>query len=53
MDFANDRLYRDVLNTYMIELLKHNMSIEFFLEGTRYNIFLTKFICLGVVLVKH
>lgn len=31
----SDQLYRAVLNTYVIELLKQGLSIEFFLEGTR------------------
>uniref|UniRef100_A0A915DK78 Phospholipid/glycerol acyltransferase domain-containing protein n=1 Tax=Ditylenchus dipsaci TaxID=166011 RepID=A0A915DK78_9BILA len=32
---TGNELYREVLNTYMTTLLKHGMSIEFFLEGTR------------------
>lgn len=31
----SDELYRAVLNTYIIELLKQGFSVEFFLEGTR------------------
>ncbi|CAD5231890.1 unnamed protein product [Bursaphelenchus xylophilus] len=32
---TKDKLYRTVLKTYLIELLKSGMSVEFFLEGTR------------------
>ncbi|KAI6186653.1 hypothetical protein M3Y98_00156000 [Aphelenchoides besseyi] len=34
-DSTRDALYRSVLNSYLIELLKSGMSVEFFLEGTR------------------
>uniref|UniRef100_A0A0N4ZSP2 PlsC domain-containing protein n=1 Tax=Parastrongyloides trichosuri TaxID=131310 RepID=A0A0N4ZSP2_PARTI len=32
---GNDDLYRAVLHSYMTEILKSGMSLEFFLEGTR------------------
>ncbi|CAD5224508.1 unnamed protein product [Bursaphelenchus okinawaensis] len=32
---TQDKLYRNVLKTYLIELLKSGLSVEFFLEGTR------------------
>ncbi|KAH7701596.1 Protein ACL-6 a, partial [Aphelenchoides avenae] len=32
---TSNGLYREVLNTYVVELLRHGMSVEFFLEGTR------------------
>uniref|UniRef100_A0A0K0FM91 BcDNA.GH07066 (inferred by orthology to a D. melanogaster protein) n=1 Tax=Strongyloides venezuelensis TaxID=75913 RepID=A0A0K0FM91_STRVS len=32
---GNDALYRAVLHSYMTEILKSGMSLEFFLEGTR------------------
>ncbi|KAK0413697.1 hypothetical protein QR680_006948 [Steinernema hermaphroditum] len=32
---GREQLYRSVLKTYMIEILKYPTSIEFFLEGTR------------------
>lgn len=32
---GNDNLYRAVLHSYMAEILKSGMSLEFFLEGTR------------------
>lgn len=31
-----DQLYRSVLNSYMCEVLREGIPIEFFLEGTRY-----------------
>ena len=30
-----NEIYRAVLNSYLVEILKSNMSLEFFLEGTR------------------
>jgi 1-acyl-sn-glycerol-3-phosphate acyltransferase len=34
-DLNSNEIYRAVLNSYLVEILKSNMSLEFFLEGTR------------------